>query len=102
MLIQFKSAVLYPRWPPLLKIEISSNGQNCSILSQKVPKFELSSSLCLYSSNLGTFWLKIEQFWPFEDISIFSNSGHLGYRGFFMNFEIADFDRLCKLEKKGG
>ena len=33
------SAVLYPRWPPLLKIEISSNGQNCSILSQKVPKF---------------------------------------------------------------
>jgi hypothetical protein len=25
-----------------------------------------SSSLCLYSSNLGTFWLKIEQFWPFE------------------------------------
>jgi hypothetical protein len=35
------SAVLYPRWPPLLKIEISSNGQNCSILNQKVPKFEL-------------------------------------------------------------
>jgi hypothetical protein len=35
------SGVLYPRWPPLLKIEISSNGQNCSILSQKVPKFEL-------------------------------------------------------------
>jgi hypothetical protein len=45
-----------------------------------------SSSLCLYSSNLGTFWLKIEQFWPFEEISIFSNSGHLGY---------------CKLEKRG-
>jgi hypothetical protein len=73
------SAVLYPRWPPLLKIEISSNGQNCSILSQKVPKFE-RSSLCLYSSNLGTFWLKIDQFWPFEEISIFSNGGHLGYR----------------------
>ena len=35
------SAVLYPRWPPLLKIEISSNDQNGSILSQKVPKFEL-------------------------------------------------------------
>jgi hypothetical protein len=29
-----------------------------------------SSSLCLYSSNLGTFWLKIEQFWPFEEISM--------------------------------
>jgi hypothetical protein len=27
--------------------------------------------------NLGTFWLKIEQLWPFEEISIFSNSGHL-------------------------
>jgi hypothetical protein len=35
------SAVLYPRWPPLLKVEISSNDQNCSILSQKVPSVEL-------------------------------------------------------------
>ena len=35
------STVLYPKWPPLLKIEISSKGQNCSILIQKVPKFEL-------------------------------------------------------------
>jgi hypothetical protein len=25
---------------------------------------------------LGTFW----QFWPFEEISIFSNGGHLRYR----------------------
>ena len=39
-----------------------------------------SSSLCSYSSNLSTFWLKIEQFWPFEEISIFSNSGHLEWR----------------------
>ena len=39
-----------------------------------------SSSLCLHSSNLGTFWLKIEQCWPFEEISIFSNSGHLERR----------------------
>jgi hypothetical protein len=29
---------------------------------------------------MGTFWLKIEQFGPFEEISIFSNGGHLGYR----------------------
>jgi hypothetical protein len=29
---------------------------------------------------LGTFWLKIEQFWPFEEISIFSNRGHLEWR----------------------
>jgi hypothetical protein len=41
-----------------------------------------NSSLCLYSSNLGTFWLKIEQFWPFEET-------------------FTDFDRLCKLEKRG-
>jgi hypothetical protein len=37
-----------------------------------------SSSLCLYSTNGGTLWLKIEQFWPFEEISIFSNGSHLG------------------------
>jgi hypothetical protein len=55
-----------------------------------------SSSLCLYSSNLGTFWLKIEQFWPFEQILIFSNGGHFVYRTalthtiteFFMKFEL--------------
>jgi hypothetical protein len=29
---------------------------------------------------LSQSWLKIEQFWPFEEISIFSNGGHLGYR----------------------
>jgi hypothetical protein len=29
---------------------------------------------------LGTSWLKIEQFWPFEEIPIFSHGGHLGYR----------------------
>jgi hypothetical protein len=29
---------------------------------------------------LGTFFLKIKQFWPFEEISIFSNGGHLGWR----------------------
>ena len=40
------------------------------------------SSLCLYSSNLGTFWLKIEQFWPFKKKSIFSKAAILnGGRG---------------------
>jgi hypothetical protein len=34
----------------------------------------------LYSSNLVIFWLKTEQFWSFEEFSIFSNGGHLGYR----------------------
>jgi hypothetical protein len=54
-------------------------AKNGSILSQKVPKFELYKHNDK-SSNLGTFWLKIEQFWPFEESSIFSNGGHLGYR----------------------
>jgi hypothetical protein len=28
---------------------------------------------------LGTFWFKIEQFWPFEEISIISHGGLVGY-----------------------
>jgi hypothetical protein len=43
------------------------------------------SSLCLYSSNLGTFWLKIEQFWPFEEIFIFSNGSHFGWRAWLLD-----------------
>jgi hypothetical protein len=69
------SAVLYPRWPPLLKIKISSNGQNCSILSQKVPKFEL------YKHNDKLF--------------------NMYYGIFYELWTFADFDRLCKLEKGG-
>ena len=69
------SAVLYPRWPPLLKIEISSNGQNCSILSQKVPKFEL------YKHNDELF--------------------NIYYGIFYELWTFADFDRLCNLEKRG-
>jgi hypothetical protein len=30
-------------------------------------------------------WLKIEQFWPFEEISIFNNGDHLGYRTALMD-----------------
>jgi hypothetical protein len=67
------STILYPRWPPLLKIEISSNGQNCSILSQKVPKFEL------YKHHDELFNI---------------------YYGIFL-WTFTDFDRLCKLEKRG-
>ena len=69
------SAVLYPRWPPWLKMKISSNGQNCSILSQKMPKFEL------YKHNDEPFNL---------------------YSGIFHElWTFAYFDRLCKLEKRG-
>ena len=69
------SAVLYPRWPPLLKIEISSNRQNCSILSQKVPKFEL------YKHNDELF--------------------NIYYGIFYELWTFTDFDRLCELEKRG-
>ena len=69
------SAVLYPRWPPLLKIEISSNDQNCSILSQKVPKFEL------YKHNDELF--------------------NIYYGIFYELWTFTDFDRLWNL-KKGG
>jgi hypothetical protein len=34
---------------------------------------------------LGTFWLKIKQFWPFEEMSIFSNGGHLGWRAWLLD-----------------
>ena len=69
------SPVLYPKWPPLLKIEISSNDQNCSILSQKVPKFEL------YKHNDELFYIYYEIFYEL--------------------WTFTDFDRLCKLEKRG-
>jgi hypothetical protein len=69
------SAVLHPRWPPLLKIEISSYGQNCSILTQKVPKFEL------YKHNDELF--------------------NIYYVIFYELWTFTDFDRLCKLEKRG-
>jgi hypothetical protein len=45
-----------------------------------------SSSLCLHSSNLGTFWLKIEQCWPFEEISIFRLTWPLGHVSYCHHF----------------
>jgi hypothetical protein len=51
-----------------------------------------SSSLCLYISNLDTFWLKIKQFWPFEEISIFSNGGHLGWRSWLSDIILKKTD----------
>ena len=68
------SAVLYPRWPPLLKIKISSNGQNCSILNQKLSKFEL------YKHN--------------------NELVNMYYGIFYELWTFADFDRLCKFEKR--
>ena len=59
---------------PLLKIEISSNGQNCSTLSQKVPKFEL------YKDNDELF--------------------NMYNRIFYELWTFADFDRLFNKEKR--
>jgi hypothetical protein len=69
------SYAFHPWWPPLLKIEISSNGQDCSILSHNVPKCEL------YRHNDGLF--------------------NIYYGNFYELWTFADFDRLCKLEKGG-
>ena len=54
------STVLYPRWPPLLKIEISSNGQNCSILSQKVPKLNCISIMMSFLTYITGFFRNFE------------------------------------------
>jgi hypothetical protein len=69
--------------------EIKKKSSPLKLLSQSQPNFAEMIlvwspfkivSVSAVSSNLGTFWLKIEQFWPFEEISIFSNGGHLGDR----------------------
>jgi hypothetical protein len=41
---------------------------------------------------LGTFWLKIKQFWPFEETSIFSNGGHLGWRAWLSDIFLKGTD----------
>jgi hypothetical protein len=53
---------------------------------------------------LGTFWLKIEQFWPFEEISIFSNSGHLEGRAGLSDTILkgTHHGRQAQNRKKGG
>ena len=65
------SPALHSRWPLSLKIEISSNGQNCSILSQNVPKFEL----CKHNDELFSIYyrfflwtLNFCRFWPIMQI----------------------------------
>ena len=65
------SYALHPIWPLLLKIKISSNGQNYFILSQNVPKCEL------YKHNDKLF--------------------NIYYGICYEHWTFADFDRLCKL-----
>ena len=59
----------------ITKNEISSNGQNCSILRQKASKFEL------YKHNDELFNI---YYWIFYELWTFT-----------------DFDRLCNLERRG-
>ena len=54
------SAVLYPRWPPLLKIEISSNGQNCSILRRKCPNLNCISIMMSFLTYITGFFMNFE------------------------------------------
>jgi hypothetical protein len=39
-----------------------------------------------------TFWLKMEQFWPFEEISFLSNGGHLGWRAWLSDIILKGTD----------
>jgi hypothetical protein len=41
---------------------------------------------------MDTFWLKIKQFWPFEEISICSNGGHLGRRAWLSDIILKGTD----------
>jgi hypothetical protein len=54
------SHALHPRWPLLLKIEISSNGQNCFILSQNVSKFELYKHNYEFLTYIMGFFMNFE------------------------------------------
>jgi Mg2+ and Co2+ transporter CorA len=63
-----------------------------------------SSSLCLYSSNLGTFWLKIEQARKCPNLNCISiMMSFLTYiTGFFMNFELLPILTDYEIKKRGG
>ena len=66
------SSALHSRWPLLLKIEISSNGQNCSILSQNVPKFELYK----HNDELFSIYYRIfYELWTFADYANYKKGG---------------------------
>jgi hypothetical protein len=118
------SPTLHSRWPLLLTIWISSNGQNCSILSQNVPKFELYkhtdelfnmyyrifyelwTDTILKWTHAGTIPTRFDLFWfsgfRGEDLNVifYQNMPNL-HNIFYELWTFVDFDRLCKLEKSG-
>jgi hypothetical protein len=69
------STVLYPRWLPLLKIEISSNDQNCFLIciigqnrqSSKFIRFKMADKLVTwvfalqFSDNFTVLWNEIKK-----------------------------------------
>jgi hypothetical protein len=62
----------------VIKIEISSNGQNCSILSQNVPKFEL----CKHNDELFSIYYRIfYELWTFAEFDEVGINGHNFGRG---------------------
>ena len=113
------SAVLYPRWLPLLKIEISSNGQNCSILSQNCVRQRrpVSRWLPLLKIEISSNGQNCSRFLQMElnkssPKSICRKCPNLNYKHndelfniyygiFYELWTFTDFDRLCKLEKRG-
>jgi hypothetical protein len=65
------SAVLYPRWLPWLKIEISSNGQNCS-KNCRVGRSWHAEHVCSFKLPpvSYSFWnkgRKVLKFWKFDE-----------------------------------
>jgi hypothetical protein len=44
-------------------------------------------------------WLKIKQFWPFEETSIFSNGGHLGWRAWLSDISLKGTHTIVTLQE---
>jgi hypothetical protein len=91
---------------------LRNHWANCkSVKIDKSSKFIKNSviyvkKLIIIQFKLGTFWLKIEQFWPFEGISLFSMARNsLTYiPGFSVKFffqpiytDYANFDKRSHL-----
>jgi hypothetical protein len=83
----------FSRWPPLLKIEISLNGQNCSILSQNVPKFELLKHNDEVLNIITGFFMNFELFDYFIKI-LFLLSKWFQKRRFLWEFPIGSYIKL--------
>ena len=50
------STVLYPKWPPLLKIEISSNGQKLLYFKPESAQMNCLSIMISFLTNYGIFY----------------------------------------------